>query len=540
MTPREQLANRAAVAPLELSPHEGGPPRDLEIERAVLGTMLTDGAGVAIAVREGLTERTFHYQPHKLVFRVLRDIPAERVDLLTVNAELERRGDLEAARGTAYVAGLLDSARVVKNLPGLVAQLVELEQGRAVLDSARHLAEAARSDPRNARELAAATAAELQAIATSGRGSGSLADAARHLEQLTPEQLRRPAPLFGGGLLCCGDLAVLAGQPGLGKSRLALELAVSLARGESWLNLPAGERPVRVGYVAAEFTAYRLLARCVTLFGGGPAPDDSGELLEAFRRLQLTATGGELLLIPADAPGAQLDLVSARGALELQQLITENNLDLVILDPLSRLMGDREETNEVFGQLVTRLDPVRFATGAALLLAHHERKTGAQQDRSKTDDLDAVRGGTKLTAAANTVLRLSRTTGGLLRLTFPKANHARTPEAIYHRVPDDGGRTVLEESPEARADATRERFEAWTRGQAGRTFTTAEAAAGAGTSRPTARKYLAALAQAGQLEERKGARGGSSWAPAPESGKDRKNLAVSPWEDDDPQSDMPL
>jgi hypothetical protein len=347
-----------------------------------------------------------------------------------------------------------------------------------------------------------------------------------------PEE--KPEPLLGDGLLCRGDLAVLAGKPGLGKSRLSLELAEACARGASWLGINTGSRPVRVFYFAAEFRRVRWWERCVTLLGGKPAPEEPEALQAAYRDLPLADDGGAFCALTGDMLGEPLDLLTETGALQLEELIRERQLDLVVLDPLSRLMGGREETNEAFGKLVANLDRVKHRTRAAILLVHHERKGGTDKASRDADPLDAIRGGTVLTGAANTVLRLSRSAGGLLRLEFPKANYARTPADLWLRIPEDGGRTVLEEAPEEKGEANRQKLLAWAIAQAG-PVTAARAAEDLKLSARTCRDHLSALAKAGHLEERKGLRGAVSFHLRGGSGKEEESNLLSSWEPQEPQ-----
>jgi hypothetical protein len=112
-------------------------------------------------------------------------------------------------------------------------------------------------------------------------------------------------------------------------------------------------------------------------------------------------------------------------------------------------MGNREETNEEFGPFIENCDDIRYSTGAALEFIHHERKV---EDRSKTDRLSMIRGGSKLTAAANTVLTCSKTPSGLRAIYFDKANYAREPDPIHYEIPDEGGPSVLVRAPEKRGD----------------------------------------------------------------------------------------
>ena len=144
--------------------------------------------------------------------------------------------------------------------------------------------------------------------------------AAPLLTFLTPAQILAWKPahdlcLVGEGLVTRGELVLIAGAPGIGKSRAAFALAVSGASGRDWLGQPVRCR-FRTLFIQCEngmhrlnqdFTALRLAG--VDLEGSVEvlAPPDVGlafgraefraEVLAACLRLQ---TGGQPLLVVVD------------------------------------------------------------------------------------------------------------------------------------------------------------------------------------------------------------------------------------------------
>jgi len=524
---REYRRSATDARPLGVEQLEAaGLPGRRETERAVLGLLLTGGNSLELARIAGLTERAFDAVPHQLVFRALREMLPENVSLSAVSRELENRGDLDCVGGNAALAGLMEAACAPANLAAEVRVLLTVQQARTTHLVAREVLGQLRAGD-DAGEVAARGAAALADLVHGGPGALDLVGAARAFEQLEAHALKVPESLLGDGLLCLGDLVVFAGQPGIGKSRLMLEQARAIARGEPWLGWCTSPRPRRVGYLAAEFTAYRFLERCTRQFAGRATPSGPAELLEAFRALELAGDGGAFLPITGDALGRPLDLVTEAGAFALEQLIRAERLDLVVLDPLSRLMGGREETNEVFGQLVARLDRVRFRTGAALVLVHHESKPGNDRGAAR-DPLYAVRGGTVLVAAANLVLSARKTSGGLRQLVCAKANHAAEPDPVFYRIPEGGGPTAVEQAPAALADANRGRVRAWALEHGAAWITRHQAAEALGMDAKTAGKHLTSLAGAGILEHRKGPKRADLYRAATGNGEHRGDDAASP------------
>ena len=83
------------------------PPNSLEAERSVLGAMLQDNAAVLQAA-EDLEDEDFYTPAHKEIYSAMLQLHRDQspVDLVTVDAELSRRGTLEGVGGTAYLIDL--------------------------------------------------------------------------------------------------------------------------------------------------------------------------------------------------------------------------------------------------------------------------------------------------------------------------------------------------------------------------------------------------------------------------------------------------
>lgn len=83
------------------------PPHSTEAERSVLGAMLQDGGAVSAAT-EALTAEDFYVPAHKEIFDAARSLAAANmaVDLVTMDAELSRRGTLPGVGGIEYLIEL--------------------------------------------------------------------------------------------------------------------------------------------------------------------------------------------------------------------------------------------------------------------------------------------------------------------------------------------------------------------------------------------------------------------------------------------------
>jgi hypothetical protein len=173
------------------------------------------------------------------------------------------------------------------------------------------------------------------------------------------------------GMLAVGGTAILAGRPKGGKSTLAQNLTLAVARGESFLG--RATRRGAVLYLALEGAR--------------------GGWKTTLRKLG--ASNEDVYFCIERAP---------EGALSwLREAITQYQPVLVIVDTMQRLLRVRDGNDYAEGSNVTdAIIELARESGAALLLLHHSGKTRHQEI------VDEVMGSTAWAAAVDTVLVLRR------------------------------------------------------------------------------------------------------------------------------------
>ena len=102
------------------------PPNSLEAERSVLGAMLQDPRAVDKAM-ERLSEEDFYQPQHREIFRCMQALnQAHRpIDLVTMDAELSRRGSLEGVGGDAYLMELEQFVPTTANVQAYIGIVLE-------------------------------------------------------------------------------------------------------------------------------------------------------------------------------------------------------------------------------------------------------------------------------------------------------------------------------------------------------------------------------------------------------------------------------
>jgi AAA domain len=192
---------------------------------------------------------------------------------------------------------------------------------------------------------------------------------------LTYEQLiAQPAPPFlVRDRLVAGSLAMLTSQPKLGKTLLAVDLAMAIGTGQKqWL----GARLLAHGpviYVIAEGVGrfkYRLMAWMERLRGLRIEQPESPQIIVVPRRVNL------------------LD------ASEISKFLDEHGGSqpiFIVFDTLSRCMpGADENSAEAMGTAIANIDRIRETTGATVLVNHHIPKDGRRTPRGSGALIGAI------------------------------------------------------------------------------------------------------------------------------------------------------
>ena len=115
-------------------------PSSLDAERSVLAALLLNDENVAI-VSEIITAQDFYQNPHKLIYQAIIDLcmARKRIDLVTLQDELIKRGQLEAAGGIVYLVSLQEDLPAM----GFVEQHARIIRSKSMLreliDSAAHI-----------------------------------------------------------------------------------------------------------------------------------------------------------------------------------------------------------------------------------------------------------------------------------------------------------------------------------------------------------------------------------------------------------------
>ena len=156
-----------------------------------------------------------------------------------------------------------------------------------------------------------------------------------------------------------------------GKSLLALWVAASLATGRALFNQPAGP-PVKVLYADMEMTRADVRERLTDMDYG---PDDDMSNLHYYS-------------LPALA-----DLDTPLGGMEFVALAAHHEVDVVVIDTISRLVQGEENSNDTAQNFAKYTGTPLKAAGVTVLRVDHAGKDverGSRGGSAKVDDPDVV------------------------------------------------------------------------------------------------------------------------------------------------------
>lgn len=350
------------------------PPHSVEAERAVLGVVMLNNATVADAMSL-LVPDSFYVPNHRQIFAACLELwPGEMIDPVSLYEHLERKVEL------AYLSGLLDdvvTSATISHHAGIVA---DLALTRRVMFAGQQIADMGRANPPDVQEYASnarnmisdagAGAGRKQALVSLSEGLSGIAGEILDSKGVTGRLKTGFSSIdsLAGGLYS-DLLTVLAGRPSMGKSALALNIAVNVARGGN-----------KVAYFSLEdarqFLQRRIIARLADvplskIIHGGVKSEKYSQVLNAIKIMdnlplwvsdrgqsvaeirqsawaQHVSTGLDLIVIDhlgyISDPGKEYEVVSA-ATRSFAFLAKELHVPVLLLVQLNRAVGSAKDGN---------------------------------------------------------------------------------------------------------------------------------------------------------------------------------------------------
>ena len=328
------------------------PPHSTEAEQSVLGALMTDND--AIDRISDLKAQHFYRYDHRLIFEAIQKmvVSNRRADIITVYESLGTSGKAAEIGGLPYLnslvqntpssAGIARWAEIIIDrfkLRGLIAAADEVS-AMAYNRDAKTVSEIINEAQAKFEPLAEATATDpkfigqfltpiVERIDEQYHGANARADA-------VPTGLRDLDHRLGGGMRA-GQLIIVAGRPGMGKTAIALGVAEAVA--------DAGQTSM---FFSQEMVGDELCSRALSRASGLPLEkildgkkfdrDDSSPDWPALTRGVQRVS--ELNLVVDDRPAMTLNEIRSRA----RAVKRKHGLGLIVVDYLG-LMAASEGNN---------------------------------------------------------------------------------------------------------------------------------------------------------------------------------------------------
>lgn len=331
------------------------PPHSIDAEMSVLGGMMLDN-GAGFEVLDLLKENDFYLHAHQLIFASMRDLLSSHkpCDFLTVTEALRYINKLDEAGGIAYVGTLANDTPSAANTVAYAEIVRERSVLRQLISTGQGIADIGfRPEGRNASALLEEAEQKVFAL-RQGDAKGKvqyhqmpplLDHISRSLEEAKGKEGGRKGLQTGfrdfdakTNGLHPGDLVIVAGRPGMGKTSFAMNIAEHVAI----------ESKMPVAVFSMEMAAEQLVFRVISSFGGIDQQNLRNARMDDNEWDRLASAMG----LMREAP-LFIDETGALSPLELRararRIAARHGLSLIVVDyiQLMQVPGSDNRANEV-------------------------------------------------------------------------------------------------------------------------------------------------------------------------------------------------
>lgn len=324
-------------------------PQAIPLEQAVLGALMLDREAV-LQVVDLLSPESFYLDSHQLIYKSILSLfnRSEPVDLLTVTEELRKSGDLEKVGNAYYLIELSNQVASSANIEYHSRIIQEKWMQRRLIETGSIILRDGYSDEIDVFEQIEAAEKSIYEITagTNKKDAKSAKDISRKvLRNIEAAVKKRESGGVTGvptglseidqktGGLQNSDLIIIAARPGMGKTGLAMSIALRAAQQDS-----------AVGIFSLEMSETQLMARLI----GGESGVSSNRMMSGdvkeyeWGQLQTTIEGFDSLKLYIDDTAA-ISVTALRA--KARRMKMKYNISLVIVDYLQLMKSSEKGGN---------------------------------------------------------------------------------------------------------------------------------------------------------------------------------------------------
>ncbi len=324
---------------------------DLDAEQAVLGSILLDRDAIITVQTTLTTSEAFYSEKHRLIYEAMVGLTDARTppDLKTVTSWLREREQLELVGGIPYLLELSNATPTATHASFYAQTVASRYVNRMILAAAQRVAEVGSDTSLTTNEVLSQATSILLEATTAGVKTDIV-----HIGQIVDEffgklkaQSESETPVIGlstgftdydkmTGGLHDSDLLILAARPATGKTSLAMNIAVNIAK---------NDHPVV--FFSLEMSREQLLQRIIAMLTGIDVLKlRTGRVNDSDLQLLTDALGtiAKWPLYIDDTPG--LSITELRAKARRAQAVT--GVKFIAIDYLQLMTGShRRDGNRV-------------------------------------------------------------------------------------------------------------------------------------------------------------------------------------------------
>lgn len=344
--------NKSQKQEAKVSPLVGNriPPNSTEAEIAVLGALMLSNKAIS-KVTEYLDKDSFYSSKNKFIFEAIMSLSEKstEVDILTVTEELKRKGNLEKAGGTAYIARINKDVATASNVEQYALMVLEKQLRRQLIDISGNIINNSYDESVDVLEEIDRAEAEIFRIAEK-----RISKSYKKMNELTHEtyslieklRMNNKSDISGiptglskldeylGGFQK-SDLIIIAARPSMGKTALALSLARNMTI----------EFDKSVAFFSLEMASTQLVMRLISaeskidqqkIRKGAISNRDNEKIVQGLGKL----ASAKLYIDDS----ALIDIMELRA--KCRRLKAEHDIDAIFVDYLQLIQAGGAESRE--------------------------------------------------------------------------------------------------------------------------------------------------------------------------------------------------
>ncbi len=389
------------------------PPQNLDAEQSVLGAVLIDAEAIQ-RVLEKLSSDYFYKTAHQIIYRTMLDLvaKAEPVDLVTLSEKLRTNNELEQVGGMVYLTDLVDVVSTSANVEHYAKIVEEKAILRNLISTGSKIVEQAFSESLEVEDIL--DQAEQQIFQVADK---RMKKSFTHIRDILGDVMDEIESMYNNETSLLGlssgfvdldritsgfqksDLVILAARPSMGKTALALNMAMDAALNQK----------KNVAIFSLEMSKESLVSRILCadaqidsnkLKTGNLHDNDWKKLMRSLGRL--------------DEAGIYIDDSSGLTAMEIRaksrRIKAERGLDLIVIDYLQLMHGSKsksenrtQEISEIARQIKSIARELKVP-----LVALSQLSRSIEQRNDKTPKLSDLRESGEIEQTADLVMFVHR------------------------------------------------------------------------------------------------------------------------------------